>query len=124
MNKDFKKYDKNARRTVYIEIEILNKILQDANAKIVFIARDTELSNCYQAYLENVKKEIAPPLPLHIYESKYFNAKCSVENYNEDETPACIKICEVLGIKTVSYEWSKDWCGRQMSDEIKLTYTV
>lgn len=29
-----------------------------------------------------------------------------------------------LGIKTVSYEWSKDYYGRQNSDEIKLTYTI
>lgn len=42
----------------------------------------------------------------------------------EDEIPACIKICEALGIKTVSYEWSKDYYGRQNSDEIKLTYTI
>jgi len=64
------------------------------------------------------------PLSLHMYEARYFNAKCSVENYNEDEIPACIKICEALGIKTVSYEWSKDYYGRQNSDEIKLTYTI
>ena len=124
MNKEFKKYDQKAHRIAYIGIETLNKILHEANAKIVFITRDVELSNCYQAYLENIKEEIIPPLSLHMYEARYFNAKCSVENYNEDEIPACIIICEALGIKTVSYEWSKDYYGRQNSDEIKLTYTI
>ena len=78
MNKEFKKYDQKAHRIAYIGIETLNKILHEANAKIVFITRDVELSNCYQAYLENIKEEIVPPLSLHMYEARYFSVKCSV----------------------------------------------
>ena len=67
MNKEFKKYDQKAHRIAYIGIETLNKILHEANAKIVFITRDVELSNCYQAYLENIKEEIIPPIIIFVF---------------------------------------------------------
>ena len=62
------------------------------------------------------------PVSKSIFEEKYFKAKCSVET--AVNTPGCVLVCNALGLRSVSYEWAKDYYGRQLNDEIELKYHI
>lgn len=122
MDKLFEKYDKNCQRIIYIKVDEFNKILTNAKAGVSVLHRNVELHNNYQAYLDNCGINYEVPLSIEKYEERYFMAKCS--SVTENNKPAYASICKALGLKSVAYEWAKDYYGRQLSDELEVRYTV
>lgn len=120
MNKDFKKYDKNCQRKVYIKIDDFNKILSSTG--IMFSYRNMALHNKYQAYLETCMKCYTVPVGFDIYEKKYFSEKFSV--IAPDNKPVEASICKALGIRSIAFEWAKDSYGRLLNDELEVRYRV
>lgn len=122
MIKEFKKYDKEAQRTVYIKTETFNKILAEANAAVRVIPRDVEIHNQYQAYLHNCKATGEKPLSKFEYSKTYVFCSCSFETY--ENAPSGIIISKALGIKSVKVKYAKDYYGRMTDDELEVTYRI
>ena len=120
---EFKKYDKQSLRTVYIKTEIFNKMLANANASIKVIPRDVELQEYYEAYLKDCKILNKPPLSKANYEKEYFFISCSFKTY-EENVPSEILLEKALDVHSIRVEYAKDSYGKNIDDELKITYRI
>ncbi len=118
----FKKYDKEAQRTVYIKTEDFNKILADTNAAVRVVPHDVETHNQYNAYLHNCETTGEKPLSEYEYGKAYEFCSCSFEIY--ENSPANLLISKALGVKSVNVKYAKDYYGRITDDELEVTYHI
>ena len=122
MFNEFKKYDKESQRTIYIKTETYNKILANANASVRVVSRDVELHNQYNAYCRNCEIDNETPLCEYDYEKKYFMCSCSFETY--ENAPATLLMSKALDVMAISVKYAKDYYGRQTDDELEVRYHI
>ena len=122
MVKKFKKYDKEAQRTIRIKTDEFNTLLEDANANIRVIPRNIDLRNQYDAYVHNCKMFGEIPLSEFEYDRKYYCAACSFE-VNEN-VPVRLLICKALDVKSIDVRYAKDSYGHFRNDELEVSYRI
>ncbi len=122
MINEFKKYDKESQRTVYIKTESFNRIMENANAAVRVIPRDVEVHNQYNAYLQTCEATGEEPLDVFEYGKTHASYSCSFETY--ENAPSNMLISKALGVEAVKVRYAKDHYGRITDDELEVTYHI
>lgn len=122
MIKEFKKYDKEAQRTVYIKTEKFNELLESVNAPVKVIPRVIDLENRYEAYLHNCSISGKEPMSESEYDREIPHSLCSFEV--QENAPAELLISKALDMKAIKVEYAKDSYGRVTDDELEIRYHI
>ncbi len=122
MIKEFKKYDKEAKRTVYIKTETFNRILEETNAAVRVVPRDVDVRNQYNAYLYNCESNGEKPMSIFEYSRNFAFCSCSFEQCENASAEKLIS--EALGVKEVNVKYAKDYYGTITDDELEVTYHI
>lgn len=122
MAEQFKVLDKNATHTIQITTKEFNQLISELGGSPRVIPRDEALEEEYQTYLCSSGDK--PPVSKDVYEERYFYCACVFDNPDPENRPAEMVMGDLLGVKSLSVCYAKDYWGRNMNDTLELRYNA